>query len=122
MNGRVFFYAVLLCSGLAYADLGAEIKQQQEIEARLQSELKEQKKSSIKAYQDICDFANASSLNRDEQIKRLAAANEIWDIFIEKTCEAEVLESIGTRAEYTSTLQCMVNKYKEKESFFSSLF
>ena len=116
MNGRVFF-AALFCSGLANADLDTEIKQQQEIEARLQSELEEQKKLSIMAYKDIFDFANESNFNRDEQIKRLESANEIWDEFIEKACKAEVLEAIGTRAEHASTLQCMVKKYKEKNPF-----
>lgn len=39
MSGRIFFLAALFCSGLARADLGTEIKQQQEIEARFQFEL-----------------------------------------------------------------------------------
>jgi transketolase len=121
MSGRIFFLAALFCSGLVRADLGTEIKQQQEIEAGLQFELEKQKKSSLKAYKDIFDFVNESNPNRDEQINRLESANEIWDEFIERACKAEVLETIGTRAEYASTLQCMIRKYKEKEYFFRSL-
>lgn len=113
--------ASLLYIGLAHAGLENELQQQQEIEERLQAELEVQKIASAKSYNDAIDFAGEAIINRDEQIERLKAANSIWDEFIEKICTAEALESIGTRAERASNLQCMIKRHKEKELFFKSL-
>lgn len=107
--------------GLAHAELENELQQQQEIEQHLQIELEAQKKSSAQSYNDVIEFAKGATINRDEQVNRLQSANSIWDEFIEKICTAENLESIGTRAERASYLQCMIKKYKEKDLFFKSL-
>lgn len=80
-----------------------------------------QKKISTQRYFDAIELAEGAIINRDEQLERLKAANSIWDEFIEKICAVSALESIGTRAERASSLQCMIEKYKEKELFFSSL-
>lgn len=120
-NGRALIWVALFFSGPTHADLDSEITQQQEIEARLQSELAEEKKLSEGAYQEVFEFVDGSSFNRREQIIRLESANEIWDEFIGKTCEAQVLEAIGTRAERANTLRCMIERYKDKKNFFSSL-
>lgn len=119
MIGKAIF-AALLCIGLAHAGLENELEQQQEIERRLQSELDIQKEISAQAYREVVEFVEGAIINREEQIERLRAANIVWDEFIEKTCRAETLESIGTRAEHASDLQCMIKKHKEKEKFFKA--
>lgn len=105
----------------AHAGLEAEIAQQKATEDYLEAELEAQKELAKQAYQDVFELASTSTLHRDEQLERLEDAYKIWDEFIEKTCRAEVLESIRTRAESTDRLTCMVKRFKEKELFFKSI-
>ncbi len=123
MIGKIPVIAVivLLCMNLAHAGLENEIAQQQKKEEHLQAQLEIQKKISAQAYKDAAELVEDSIINRGEQLNRLEAAHVIWDEFIDKTCLAESLESIGTRAERANKLQCMINKHKEKEIFFKSL-
>ena len=107
----------LLYTGLVRAELQEELHQQLKIEERLQAELDAQKKLSAQAYSEAIEFVGESLLNREEQLRRLKAVDNIWDEFIEKSCKAENLESIGTRAEHESYLQCMVRRYNEKRIF-----
>jgi len=121
MIGRVFLIYLALI-GLAHAGLEQEIEQQQEIENQLKLELDKQIKITKQAYQDVMDFISDAPMNRDDQMKRLIEAEIEWNIFIEKICLLEGIESINTRAESTNKLQCMINRYKEKEKFYMSLF
>lgn len=68
------------------------------------------------------DFINDAPINRDEQMKRLIEAEIEWDIFIEKICLLEGVESINTRAEMANKLLCMIKRNKEKEEFYKSVF
>lgn len=111
----------LLYTGLVRAELQEELHQQLKIEERLQAELDAQKKSAAQAYSEVVEFTGESLINREEQLRRLKAVDNIWDEFIEKSCKAENLESIGTRAEHASYLQCTTRRYNEKRSFFKSL-
>lgn len=120
MIGKIIITSLLFI-GSVHAGLEIELQQQLEIEKRLQTDLEIQKKSSEQAYRVTIDFVSEAVINREEQIDRLKAADTVWNDFIEKTCSAESIESIGTRAENANNLQCMIKRFKEKEAFFKSL-
>lgn len=120
MLGRVFLICLVL-TGIAHAGLEQEIKQQQQIENQLKLELEKQIKITKQAYQDVMDFISDAPINRDEQMKRLIEAEIEWDVFIEKICLLEGVESINTRAEYANKLQCMIKRHKDKEVFYKSI-
>lgn len=120
MLGRVFLICLVL-TGIAHAGLEQEIKQQQQIESQLKLELEKQIKITKQAYQDVMDFISDAPINRDEQMKRLIEAEIEWNIFIEKICLLEVIESMNARAEHTNKLLCMIKRHKEKEKFYKSV-
>lgn len=120
MGGKVFV-AALFSVGIAHADLKIETKQQLDINNSLLSELETQKQAAAQAYSEIFELAESAVINRQEQVKRLKEANQTWDEFALKICRAEALESIGTRAEHTNNLKCLIKKYKDKQDFFYSL-
>jgi hypothetical protein len=120
MIGRVFLI-YLAFIGFAHAGLEQEIEQQQEIESQLKLELDKQIKITRQAYQDVMDFISDAPINRDEQMKRLIEAEIEWDVFIEKICLLEGIESINTRAEHANKLQCMIKRHKNKEVFYKSI-
>lgn len=113
-------FAALFIIGSAQAGLETEIAQQQEIQEHLHAEVEAQRNAAKQAYRELVEFVSTSPINKEEQLKRLQDAYNIWDEFIEKTCRAEALESIGTRAEQANELDCMIKKYKEKEGYFKS--
>ncbi|KJH85143.1 hypothetical protein MCB86_02505 [Pseudomonas sp. KSR10] len=119
MIGKAIFTAFFF-TALAHAGLETEIAQQQETEKQLRMELEAQKDLAEHAYKEVVEFASTSPTNHEEQVKRLEEAFKVWDDFIEKTCRAEALESIGTRAEQANKLDCMIKRYKEKEAYFNS--
>lgn len=119
MIGKTLILLLFIMSS-AYAGIETEIAQQQAIEKQLIIEVDAQKARADQAYKDAVELASASPINRHEQLERLEAAYKIWADFIDKICQAEVLDSIGTRAEPTSKLTCMVKRYKEQEHFFES--
>ncbi len=120
MIGKALLAALFFVT-LAHADLETEIAQQQATERNLEAELETQKDLAVQAYKAAVEFSSTSPTNAQEQLERLNDAQKIWDDFIEKICRAETLESIGTRAEPTDKLSCMVKRYKEKEQFFKSI-
>lgn len=114
-------FATLLIVGSAQAGLETEIAQHLEIQERLHAEVEAHRNAAKQAYMEVVEFVSTFPTNKEEQLKRLHDAYSIWDEFIEKTCRAEVLESIGTRAEQTNELDCMVRKFKEKEEYFKAI-
>ncbi|MFC0667514.1 hypothetical protein ACFSKY_13265 [Azotobacter chroococcum] len=121
MIGRVFLISLAL-TGTAHAGPEQEMKQQQQIENQLKLKLEGQMRMTRKAYQDVMGFISGAPINRDEQTKRLIDAEIEWDIFIEKICLLEGVESINTQAERANKLLCMIKRNKEKEEFYKSVF
>lgn len=120
MTGRILL-VFLIFTGLAHAELEQEIEQQKQIEHQLKLELDKQIQLTKQAYRDVMDFVNDAPINRDEQMKRLIEVESEWDVFIEKVCLLEGIESINTRAELANKLQCMIKKYKDKGEFYKSI-
>lgn len=106
----------------AHAGLEEEIKQQIQIEKTLATRLDEAKEEADKAYKQALDFYKDETRNRDEKIHNLEESSSAWNDFIEKTCLFESNESLGTRSEKTSILNCLIKKYKSKAEYYLHSF
>jgi len=117
-NGKFLLILALALANTANAGLEKEISQQIEIESKLNTSLKEAKTEADSAYHKVFEFYEDDPSNRSEKIRNLEESRSAWDNFIEKTCLFESNESLGTRSENTTTLKCMIEKYRSKAQYY----
>lgn len=100
------------------ANLEIELKQQKADEDVLKSQLEMARRDATTAYNNAKKFYGDDPIMQAEKIKNLGESSIAWDNFIEKTCLFESIESLGTRAEETSKLNCLIKKYKSKAEYY----
>ena len=115
-------FALMSVTDSANANLEIELKQQKTEEDVLISQLEMAKRDATTAYNNAEKFYEDDPMMQAEKIKNLRESSIAWDNFIEKTCLFESNESLGTRAEETSKLNCLVKKYKSKTEYYLHSF
>lgn len=110
MYRAMALFAFMSFTDSANANLEIEFKQQKADEDVLKSQLETAKRDATTAYNNAQKFYEDDPIMQAEKIKNLRESSIAWDNFIEKICLFESNESLGTRSEKTSKLNCLVKK------------